>query len=141
LSIYDFDKSLKEEKLKLEKFILRFIYGFAIIYETNNSRLPKSTDLIDTNKTIEGCVFDYCRRHYDSLKFHRKPIISNYSQSKLDNKNKPDNYVKTIEGEIQYLRRSFRENLELKAKENPAMTTIISLLVGFALGLLTNLIK
>jgi hypothetical protein len=141
LSIYDFDKTLKEEEIKFEKFILRFIYSFAIIYETNNSQLPNDTDLIDTDKTIEGCVFDYCRRHHDSLKFHKKPIISNYSKNRLDNKNKPNNYVNIIESELKSLKRSFRETIELKVKENPAMTTTISLIIGFVLGILTNLIQ
>ncbi|NOQ26796.1 MAG: hypothetical protein GQ564_15660 [Bacteroidales bacterium] len=141
LSIYDFDKTLKDEKLKIEKFIFRFIYAFAIIYETNNSQLPNNTNLIDIDKSIEGCIFDYCRRHHDSLKFHIKPIISNYSKSILGNKNKPDNYVNIIESEIRRLKRSLWESIELKAKENPAMTTVISLIIGFIFGLLTNLIK
>ncbi|MFP5470325.1 MAG: hypothetical protein ACLGGV_01910, partial [Bacteroidia bacterium] len=101
--------------------------------------LPKETDLIHDN--IEGCIFDYCKRHFDTLKFHNKPVLSNYSKSKLDNKNKPTNYINIIENEIVRLKRTLRESIELIAKNNPAMTTAISLIVGFILGLLSILIQ
>lgn len=139
LSIYDFDKILKEEKIRIEKYILRFIYSFSIIYQTNNNKLPEKVDLIHNNN--EGCIFDYCKRHVDTLKFHERPKLSSHSRNKLNNKNKPEDYLKTIDKEIIRLKRSVFEKLELYFKQNPAMTTIISLILGFILGLITNLIK
>jgi len=139
LSIYDFDKMLVDEKIRIEKYILKFIYSFSIIYQTNNNRLPTTTDLI--HRDIQGCIFDYCKRHIDTLKFHNKPKLSSHSRTQLESKNKPENYIKIIDNEINRLKRSYFEKLELYVKRNPAMTTIISLIVGFLLGLLTNMIK
>ncbi|NLL28174.1 MAG: hypothetical protein GX259_05200 [Bacteroidales bacterium] len=139
LSVYDFDRILVDEKIRIEKYILRFIYSFSIIYQTNDNKLPKSTDLI--HRDTQGCIFDYCKRHIDTLKFHNKPKLSSHSRTKLENKNKPKNYIKMIDEEIIKLKRSFTEKLELYVKRNPAKTTIISLIFGFILGLITNMIK
>lgn len=139
LSIYDFDKILDDEKIRIEKYILRFIYSFSIIYQTNDNRLPATTDLI--HRDIQGCIFDYCKRHIDTLKFHNKPKLSLHSRTKLENKNKPEDFIKIIDNEINRLKRSHIEKLELYVKRKPAMTTIISLIVGFILGLITNMIK
>jgi hypothetical protein len=139
LSIYDFDKMLADEKIRIEKYILRFIYSFSIIYQTNDKRLPETTDLI--HRDIQGCIFDYCKRHIDTLKFHNDPKLSSHSRLKLESKNKPVNYLKVIDKEIKRLNRSYIEKLELYVKKNPAMTTIISLIIGFILGLITNMMK
>ena len=139
LSVYDIDKLLIVEKIRIEKYILRFIYSFAIIYQTNDNKLPESTKLI--HKNIEGCIFDYCKRHIDTLKFHVNPKLSSYSRNILENKNKPENYILYIDKEITMLKRSIMEKLELYVKKNTAMTTLITLIIGFLLGLITKIIN
>lgn len=134
LSIYDFDKMLKVEKLKLEKFILRFIYGIVSIYLTSNNNLPSNTNLIHQN--VRGCLFDYCKRHIDGLKFHENPKLCSESIAELEKKQKPEKFVENLISEIEKLKRTNIEKIELWVNNNQALTIFITTVIGFVLGLI-----
>lgn len=138
LSIYDFEDVLQDKKLKIEKFLLRFIYGIVTIYLTNNNTLPETTNLIHQN--VSGCLFDYCRRHSDSLKFHERPEICCDSIAELKKLQRPEDLIENLKKEIKYLGRTRIEKLELWVKKNQALTAIIATAIGYILGLLTNII-
>lgn len=139
LSIYDFEKVLLDEKLRIEKFLLRFIYGIVTIYSTNNNKLPEKTSIIHTN--VKGCLFDFCKRHNDTLKFHLRPMICSESIAELEKMQKPENLIDNLKIEINSLGRTSIEKTELWVKQNQALTAIITTAIGFILGLLTNMIR
>lgn len=139
LSVYDFEKSLMDEKLRLEKFLLRFVYGIAAIYLTNNNELPKGTNLVHSN--VEGCLFDYCRRHHDALKFHNKPTLCSDSIATLEKMQRPENFINNLQLEISQLGRSRLEKMELWVKQNQALTALVTIALGFVLGVITSLIN
>ncbi|NVO04146.1 MAG: hypothetical protein HXX09_15735 [Bacteroidetes bacterium] len=139
LSTYDFEKYLKKDSLKFEKFLLRFVLSFSIIYKTNNNVLPpidNPPNLI--HKNTEGCLFDYSCRITDLLIFHSNPILCLESKSDLKSKQKPENYIKNIEIDINKLGRSSFEKIELFASQKPFIMEIIFLLLGCILGFILS---
>lgn len=130
VSIFQIETLNIHEGINLEMYLSRFIYGFITIFLSNNNSLPTTTDLIDPNRNASGCLLDFCLYKSQVAMFFRNPQISPEALTILRRKPLPENFVNSLNKEIQNLKIGLYFRLMDWLKVNPIKSILLTFFVG-----------
>lgn len=132
---------LAGENIPLENAILRVLYAYTLLYRRSGNKIPNFSEASSfTHDETRGCLFDMNGIKADLVESCNKPIVCSECEEKLIKDRLSIQTIKTVQKEIQKIRKQLYYRVFDFVKAKPVITLIISSIFAITLGATGSLI-
>jgi len=129
------------ENIPLENAILRILYAYTLLYRRSGNKIPDfGTAPGFTHDETRGCLFDMNGIKSDLVESCNKPVVCGECEERLRNERVSTQTIKTVQKEIQKIRKHLYYRAFDFVKANPVAALAISSAFAILLGVTGSLI-
>jgi len=129
------------QNIPLENAILRVLYAYTLLYRRSGNRVPGFGEAPSfTHDETRGCLFDMNGIKSDLVESCNKPVVCGECEERLRNERVSNQSIKTVQREIQKIRKRLFYRAFDFVKAKPVVALIVSSLFAIFLGVTGSLI-
>lgn len=137
ISLSGLEEILSPQNISIENFIIKNIYEAYLFYKIFNT-LADDGVYNFVHQDTRGCIFDLNGDKRDIIYNTEQPIICDECKAKINKKSLPHNFIKSVQNELDAIRKPWLKRIELFIKKYPLLSILLTFIFSTIVNLFSN---